>query len=212
MSELTQAPLADSLDDLDDPGGKGRNSRLLALLAVVAGLVVLGLAAFFLFFSGGGEEDLGGTVPTAQPPAAVEPKQGGDKANTKKKDKTPPVFNGSVGRDPFQPLAIEEVIVPPEAAVQPAGGTGTSDGTSSNTAPVAAPDYYLVVYRGTSGGTVTMVVNGVTYPVQVGDLFPDRAAGPFKVERVIDGGKKVVIKFGSETYELTQKKVLSIKI
>jgi hypothetical protein len=211
MSDLMQAPPEDGLDSRDDAGGGGRNSRLIALLAVAAGVVVLGLAAFFLFFSGGGEEDLGGTVPSAQPPVVVEPKKGDAKANGKK-DKTPPVFNGAVGRDPFQPLAIEEVVVPAEPAAPPADGTATSDGSNTGAAPAAAPDYYLVVYRGSTGGTISMVVNGVTYPVQVGDLFPDRAAGPFKVERVIDGGKKVVVKFGSETYELTKKKVLSIKI
>jgi len=207
MSELMQAPPASDLDGLEASGESGRSSRLIALLAVGAGLVVLGLAAFFLFFSGGGDE-LAGAVPGAQPSASAEP--GKQKAG--KKDKAPPVFDSAVGRNPFQPLAVEEVVVAPTAEVAPGGATGGTAGTDGAAAPIAPPDYYLVAYRGESGGTVTMVVNGVTYQVVSGDLFPDRAAGPFKMERVTDGGKKVVIRFGSETYEVPKNKVLTIKL
>ena len=207
MSELMQAPPESGLDGLEASGESGRNSRLIALLAIGAGLVVLGLAAFFLFFSGGGDE-VAGTVPGAQPSAPVDP--GNDKAG--KKDKKPPKFDSSVGRNPFQPLAIEEIVVEPTPEAAPTGATGGTTGTDGGSAPAAAPDYYLVVYRGASGGTASIVVNGVTYDVGPGDLFPDRAAGPFKLERVTDGGKQAVIRFGSETYEVPKNKVLTIKL
>ncbi len=106
-------------------------------------LLVLGLGAYFLFLSGGEEEDLG-PVPSA---AGAEPTEDPVKKNKgSKKDKAPKNVNAdfTVGRDPFVPLAVEKVSVPDE----PAADTTTTDISSSttktggggtSTAPAATP-------------------------------------------------------------------------
>lgn len=195
MSDLMQAPSQSELPPLDGGASEGRSSRLLVLVAVAGGLVVLGLAAFFLFFSGSGEEELG-PVPAAPQQQADN---GGKKQGEGKQDTVPPVYQDTVGRDPFQPLAAEELVVPePSAAPTPPADT-------TGEPPALAPDYYQASLKAIEGTSATIIVNGVAYTVEAGDRFPDTATGPFQLVRIAEDGKSVYIKWGSESYELTFK-------
>lgn len=116
-------------------GPAGGRRRLFMALGGAAVLLVLGLGAYFLLLSGGEEDDLG-VVPSG---AAALPTDGagnndnGTKNKGTKGDDTVPGkvdSNFTVGRDPFEPLAAEQVV----ETVAPAGDTtGTSTGTSTDT-------------------------------------------------------------------------------
>lgn len=197
MSDLMQAPHDSGLEPLDEAAGGNRN-RMLAVVGIAAGVVVLGLAAFFLFFSGGGDE-VYAPPPKGNPPAAEQ--QGGK--NHGKDNAVPPVYQGEVGTDPFQPLAAEEVVQPPEP--DPTASAAPSDGVA------LSPDYYQVSIASIDGGQTTLVVNGVAYTLTVGARFPDTTTGPFQLEQVAADGSSVTLKYGSETVTIKKNQGYSVK-
>ena len=108
-----QSPVVD--DGSTDGAGQ---KRLLLVVGGAALLLVLGLGAYFLFLSGGEEEDLG-PVPSAAGSQPTEDPVKKDKGS--KKDKAPKDVNAdfTVGRDPFVPLSVEAVNEPEPAPEPP---------------------------------------------------------------------------------------------
>jgi hypothetical protein len=211
MSDLMQAPANESLGGEETEGTNGKG-RVLALLGILAGVVVIGLAAFFLFFSGGSEEDLG-PVPSAGGNPSQPADTGKDDGSGEGQGELPPEYDGVVGRDPFQPLAAEEVVPPPapKPSAQPSSGNGgnpePNPGPTSSEQPSepSGTTAYRVTFVGVDGAVAIFDVNGKTTRVKQGKLFPSTDEGPFKLLALSEdpgsGDPVATIVFGSETPE-----------
>jgi hypothetical protein len=204
----------------DGSSGDGSQRRLLLVVGGAALLLVLGLGAYFLFLSGGDEEDLG-TVPNATGSQPVEDGKKDKKA--KKDDKVSDKVNVkfTVGRDPFAPLAVEAVVEPPPekdttsdtSSTDTTKGSGTKSGTGGNTpAPTTSPapaptqdavSSYEVTLRSVDlkKNTAVIEVDGKRYLLKVKDLFPNTKTGPFKLTGVSETGSgkaTATVVFGSD--------------
>jgi hypothetical protein len=101
-------------------------------------------------------------------------------------------FQVSQPRDPFRPLVTEESPVAGQPGVGGSGGSGSGGFNPQGTVIV------LQDIRDTSGVLrATVVVNGVTYDVGVGETF----AGSYKVLSLT--ATKGVFIFGDTAFELT---------
>ncbi len=207
----TESPIID--DGSTDGGGQ---RRLLLVVGGAALLLVLGLGAYFLFLSGGGEEELA-PVPSA---AGAQPVEDGKKdKTTKKDDKAPNKTNikFTVGSDPFAPLAAEAVIEPDPVSndttsTGTSNGSGTKSGGGSTPAPTAAPtpaptqdaaSTYEVTLRSVDlkQNSAVIVVEGKRYSVKVKEMFPSSDIGPFKligVGQLSSGKDTALVVFGSD--------------
>jgi hypothetical protein len=208
MSDRVSAePLPGSEPDSSSDGSR----RTLLVVGGLAVLLVLGAGVYFLFLSGGGEDDLG-TVPSAAAPLASASPEA-----TKSKVPGGSDKNFHVGRDPFAPLSVEaEKLAPPDTTDsstdptdQPTdppgtgGGTntgGTNGGGTYTTAPTTSPttpaptssptkdpnppvSQYKVTLKSVdvAKDSATIEVNGKRYVVKVKDLFTNSNTGPFKL-------------------------------
>ena len=213
MSDTLQAP-DETVVDLSSDDGAGDNRRKLMLLGGLAGLLVLGAAVYFLFLSGGSSTDTFTPIPQGQPVASPS-------ASATDGTKLPDKFQGTVGHDPFQPLAAEAVVIEPTTAPTTSTGTGTGTGTTPTTAPVVIPTTvvtppptttpttpapvtrYAVTVNSVNGGknSAVITVNGKRYTVSVKDNFPSATTGPFDLVRVgqLPSGKDTAtVVFGSD--------------
>lgn len=229
-------PIAD-----EGASSDGGQRRLLLVVGGAALLLVLGLAGYFLFLSGGDDEEAFGPLPTAGTAAPDETTGGKDKAS--KKDKKVPNdvdANFTVGRDPFTPLGVEAVTVSSETTTETtdttsdtSGTTTTNSGGNTGAAPAPAPTSsstptptptadtvtsYKVTLRSVDFGKDTAVieVNGKRYPVKVKDMFTNSKTGPFKLTRVgeLPNGKDTAtVIFGSDApVELVVKDTVVFKL
>lgn len=203
-----QSPTTD-----DGSSADGGQRRLLMAVGGGALLLVLGLGAYFLFLSGGEEEDLG---PVPSGASALPDDTNGMKDKNSKKDETVPAavdVDFAIGRDPFIPLAAE-AVPEPAAPVEDPGtdpvtdpgtdpGTGGGGGTQPDPVPTPTPaptsspspsptptedpvTSYKVTVKSVDAGKESAVieVNGKRYVVKVKDLFTNSKTGPFKLTRV----------------------------
>lgn len=207
----------------DGSTGSGRQRRLLIAVGGAAVLLVLGLGAYFLFLSGGGEEDLG-PVPSAAGAVPANANgndnngnsgNGGNKGGDKGDDSVPAKVdtNYAVGRDPFQPLAAEAVPEPvasPQDTTDTSTDTSTDTGTGTGTTPSPSPtaDTGATTFSVTitsvkaAQNSAVIDVNGQSYAVKVGEMFTDNQTGPFKLVSVgkLPSGKDTgTVTFGSES-------------
>lgn len=196
------------IDDGSSDGGSQR--RLLLVVGGAALLLVLGLGAYFLFLSGGDEEDLG-PVPSA---AGAQPVDEGKKDKKAKKDDSVPNkvnVKFTVGRDPFAPLAAEAVVEPAPVADDTSGTNTTKSGTKGGegtTTPTPAPTQdvvstYQVTLRSVDlkKNTAVIEVDGKRYSVKTKDMFPSSDIGPFKligVGELASGKDTALVVFGSD--------------
>ena len=192
-----------------EPTSSSSDRSRLFLLGGVAGVVLLGILAYFLFFAGGDADQAADTATTpvvpaapsdAEPPAAA-PQQ---RLNAK-----------SFGRDPFKALIVEApaVVAPVAPVVDPAvaapstGGT-TSDGTSTGgvSSPAAtSPHSFRVVSVAPDNSTITVNVDGKRYSnLRAGEVF----ASFFKV-RLISGASNS-FQYGEERFNVLGNKRLTI--
>ncbi len=202
----TQSPTID-----DGSGAGGSRRRLIMVVGGAALLLVLGLGAYFLFLSGGEEEDLG-LVPSGAAAQQDESNGKKDKGN-KGDDKVPAEVdtNFAVGRDPFAPLPAEEVIPAPEPKPDPTTDT-SGDGTGTTPEPTPTPTptptvdavtTYDVTLRSVNLGkdTAVIVVDGKRYSVKAKEMFPSSDIGPFKligVGELSSGQDTALVVFGSD--------------
>ncbi|HVQ88305.1 MAG TPA: hypothetical protein VMT88_08985 [Actinomycetes bacterium] len=214
MSETMQAPIEGEAEPVGSSAAGNR--RLLIALAAVAGVVVVGAAVYFLFLSGGSEEELGAIPQSPVVAATDDANANGDDQNsgdgTKAGDKVPVKYDGNVGRDPFQPLALETEAPPATAAPtdQP-----TSAPTDAPTDPVTDPTTNPTSSSGTDSTSFVVVVksvnvardkavvsvNGSKYTVSTDEVFPSPDIGPFQVVRLgkTDSNRGVVkVLYGSD--------------
>jgi hypothetical protein len=205
------------IDDGSPSGGSQR--RLLVVVGGAALLIVIGLGAYFLFLSGGEEEDLG-PVPSA---AGAQPVEEGDvakKDKKAKKDTVPGNLNVkfTVGRDPFAPLAVEAVAEPAEVPEDTSDTTKSTDtksgGGSSTPAPTASPapapaptqdaatSYEVTLLSvDLKKENAVIEVDGKRYLLSVKDMFPNTKTGPFKLTAVGENGAgkaTATVVFGSD--------------
>ena len=222
---------AEPVDAVDDAGAASGQKRMLMIVGGLAALLVLGLAVYFLFLSGGGDEEDFGALPPAAPAPANTDDTKKDGKNDADQGTVPEEFSGNLGRDPFVPLSVEKVVET-EAPVEPTDtttNTGTDGGTNPapaptvNPAPTSSPkptptddpDPQTTTYKVTllsvnvAKGEAKLEVNGKSYVVKEGKLFTNTKSGPFKLLSVseLPNGKDVArVKFGSDApVELTAK-------
>jgi hypothetical protein len=223
----------ESLEGLDDTPAAGGQRRLLLLVGAAAAVLVLGLAGYFLFLSGGGEEDLDPVPQSA--PAPADTKEKGDKKGGKD-DTTPAQVDDDfqVGQDPFQPLAVEAVAAPPaEEPVDDVGtdtaDTGSTGGDISTPAPVPTvtvtaepkPTEEPVTYKvklisvDLVKKKATIEVDGKRYLLAVKDMFPSSKTGPFQLTGVGEAGSgkaTATVVFGAEApVELIEQDAVTFK-
>jgi len=225
-TEPPQAPDADS-------SGSGQR-RLLLVVGGLAALLVVGLGAYFLFLSGGADDEELGVVSAAPAPVETDEPKG-----DKKDDTVPnPVDDDiEVGRDPFKPLPQEAVIeesstvddsdTTDDGAVIDNGGTGSGTGGTQPTKPPTVnpspspsptetkdPDVvtsYKVTLKSidVKKDSAVIEVNGKRYVVKVGKLFTSATQGPFKLTKVAElpnGKDTAQVRFGADApVELIQK-------
>ena len=200
-------------------------------------LLVLGLGAYFLFLSGGDEEDLG---PVPSGASAVPDESKGKKDKGSKGDDTVPAdvdTNFTVGRDPFLPLAAEQVVVVPEPVADDTttdtstggGGTGTAPKpaptVSSDPTPTPSPtptEDAVTSYKVTllsvdvRKDSAVIEVDGKRYLLDVKDMFTNSKTGPFKLTAVGElrsGKDTATVVFGSDApVELVAKETVVFKL
>jgi hypothetical protein len=221
-TEPQQAP-----DEASTTASDSRRQKLL-LFGGLAGLLVLGIAVYFLFLSGGSaSEDALGPVPQGTPLPSTSPTNGGQQGP----DNKPGNVQVVVGHDPFAPLAVEATESPTPSASSTGvdTGTGTNTGTNSGTgtgnqpqpttsptvistpsstptqtqSPDPQPTSYKVTLKSVNVGkdSATIVVNGKRYVVKVQNLFTNSKTGPFKLTWVgqrADGKDTAKVVFGSD--------------
>ena len=223
-TEQPQAPEGDS------SGSSQR--RLIVLVVGLAALLVVGLGAYFLFLSGGSDDEDFEVIRSAPAPVETDAPKG-----DKKDDTVPTKIDDDieVGRDPFKPLPQEAVKQEPvtvddtdpvdDGAVIDNGGSGTG-GTQPTKAPTVNPTpspsptetkdpdvvtSYKVTLRSVDvkKDSAVIEVNGKRYVVKVGKLFTSTTQGPFKLTRVAElpNGKDTAnVRFGADApVELIEK-------
>jgi hypothetical protein len=206
----------------------GNRSKLLALGAG-AGVLVLAVAGYFLFFSGGSSTT--GTPAVLPTHAVPVPSASAPAAGPAKPAKITPK---SFGHDPFKPLVQP---ADPAGAVGGAGtstttgttagtGTGTTTGTGTGTttgttvggtgtgtgtttgvtSPTPTKAYrFQVLHVSSDNRTIDVRVNGVAHTgLRVGEVF----ASIFKVRFI--GGVTNSFQIGDETFNVVGGKAVSL--
>ena len=225
-TEPPQAPEADS---------SGPNQRrLLLLVGGLAALLVVGLGVYFLFLSGGSDDEGFEVIRSAPAPEETDAPKG-----DKKDDTVPTKIDDDieVGRDPFKPLPQEAVKVESvtvddaepvdDGAVINNGGSGPgTGGTQPSPVPTVKPTpspsptetkdpdvvtSYKVTLKSVDvkKDSAVIEVNGKRYVVKADKMFPSTKQGPFKLVRIgeLPSGKETAtVRFGADApVELIQK-------
>jgi hypothetical protein len=211
MSNTLQRPPIEDVVSGPDGGVDGGQRRTVLAVVLVAGLLVLGAATYFLFLSGGSSDENLGVVTSGAPKAAPVDGKKSNQANNNDKVPQQVDANVQVGRDPFAPLAAEApVVTEPDPNSVPGTGTGTTgttgDGSTNPTTPVDTTTnetvYSLTVKSvNANKGTADIDINGKVYTVSTGDVFPSETTGPFKlvkVSRSDSGQGQARVIFGSD--------------
>lgn len=129
----------------DDPASSRRN---LLVAGGALGLLGLGAAAYFLLSSGG--STAAGPGPAHRASASASPSQPAAGASPRA---GLPVFNGSLGRDPFAvPARVTTALEPPGGATGPAGNGAAP--AAPATLPVPLPSGGAPPVAGAGGGLV----------------------------------------------------------
>jgi hypothetical protein len=191
-------------------------SRLF-LFGGIAGVVLVGILAYFLFFAGGGDDTATDTPATPVAPAAPN-----DAAEAPAAAPQQRLNAKSFGRDPFKALIVETAVVEAPVAETPvavtpvtSGGTttdttsgssgtsGTTDGTSSPAA--TSPHSFRVLSVAPDNSTITVKVDGKRYDnLRAGEVF----ASFFKVRLI--GGAVNSFQYGEERFNVLGNKRLTI--
>lgn len=219
MSDTVAHEPLEGLDDTANASGGSR--RLLMLVAGGAAVLVLALAVYFLFLSGGEEEVAG---PAAPVPAPTAPEKAGKGDKDKGGSDVPKEIDKdfAVGRDPFQPLAVEAVVEDTAVTDDTVTGTGTDPVADPGTpapAPTVAPQPAPTVDPTTTYQVklisvdlvkekATIAVDGKRYVVAVQVTFPSTKTGPFQLTSVGErpsGKDTATVVFGADApVELVQ--------
>lgn len=219
MSESTipfqgqTAVLDRPLPDPDPVGGGGGSRSKLFLLTGLAAVLVMAVAAYFLFVAGGEDAPVangGAAVAGPDPAPAAE-------APAAKQGKKQRIAPRNFGRDPFKPLIVEAPPAAPVGAAVPVGqppltgSTGSTGGTTTvtvpeTTTPAATTSHsFRVLDTAPDNGSVTVKVDGETYRnLKAGEVFADF----FKV--VLIGGQVNSFQYGEEKFNVIGSKRLTI--
>ena len=204
---LAEAP-ADLPSNDDDQGQAGGDRRRLLIIGgAVLGVIVLGLAAWFLLFSGGSANDQSGTVPpapakpsasAAPQPKAAAPAAGAGAAAAAK-------FSGNLGRDPFTPL-YPAAAAPAAGGSQAAAGASSGSSTSSGTTAASSGGTPVSIEMvSVDASSATLTVDGKKYTPKVGDVF----ATNFKLYGLFDS-RCAGILYGDKSIPLCEGDVTTV--
>jgi hypothetical protein len=132
MSEsVLTAPAPPQGGDHEAPGKRGPDRRVL-LFGVLAAVVIVAVAAYFLVLHKSSPSPATATNPVAGAPAVHPMAAPAPSAQAT----IPATYNDAVGRDPFAPLYTPPAASP-SAAPSPSAGTGTTTGTANGTGTAA---------------------------------------------------------------------------
>jgi hypothetical protein len=202
-----------------EPEGTGGNRRTLMALAGLGLLLVLGVAAYFLFFTGG--SDPAPATPTAASGGTAAQPSAAPVAPVPVKPATLPKISAkNFGTDPFNALVTEPTAGDPAATgdtAAAAGSTATTTDTGSTasnpdtttttaTKPTGSQAYrFQVVKVAADNSTVDVKVNGKSYKgLQAGEVF----AKIFKVRFV--SGQVNSFQIGDEVFNVNGSKAVTI--
>ena len=207
---MTQTPVPEIA-----PSDGGNRAKLL-VLGGLAAVLVLGLVAYFLVFSGGGEDEDAAAAPK---PVAAAPAPAAKAPAATKPAKKERISAKSFGRDPFKPLIVEAVAseattVPVTGAVTGGATTGTATGgTTAGSAPqpgtttpsTSTAHSFRVVAVAPDNSAITVKVDGKVYRnLKAGEVF----AAYFKVRLI--SGQVNSFQFGDEKFNVIGTKKLTI--
>jgi len=185
-----------------DPTGSSRNPLL--IVGGVAGAAVLGIAAWLLLFSGGGDDE---TADRVAGPVRSGPKTPG-KAATRpppapKPKPVPTRFDSDTGRNPFRSLATPP---PVSSAPVPNDPISTVGGVTPDTGgvPGTVPGTGGTGTGGTGTGTPTVVPGKGTESAQSGELSQSatvpRVPSIVRLTTVAATNSSANVLVGSQTY------------
>jgi hypothetical protein len=201
MSQTTPfgTPAAPAPPDTPEPETGPERDRT-KLIVVVAGVLVLAVAAWFFFLRGGDEPlpDTGSALPTA---AKAAPGADGAKATDKAADadadtdadadrELPDVYDGGAGRDPFKPLVHQEEQKA-ETAGQPAAAAGAPAAATTGGAPLTG----LAAAPGVPGLQPTGPET-VAAPASPVDVTLEKISRDDKAAKLTVGGQSYKAKVG----------------
>ncbi len=213
MSEQTfspgaPAPVSDPDGGVEESGSAGRMSRKTVLVAGAVGLVIA-VAAYFLFFSGGSSDpsaDTGGVVPKATAPAGTKVKPAVSASASAKPGALPPVQSGSIGRDPFKPLINPPAPTPTAVAASPSTAPSTSASSGTTVPTSGVPNILTVTKVDQAAGVVGSTVNGKAYSAVLGGTF----AKYFKLIAIGPTASCAVFQYGDVTVPLCKGQSLTL--
>jgi len=208
MSEQTFSPgaVAPEVDGVGeaDEASAGRSRKTIFVAAGVGLLVAV--AAYFLFFSGGSDNssaDLGGAVakPSASAGVSKLPSASASAAVTT----LPVVQVGKAGRDPFKALVVAPVATTAATAPSPTATPTASTGTSG-VPTTGVPNLLKVTRVDPIAGVVDSSVNGKPYAAMLGMTF----AKYFKLIAIGPTATCAVFQYGDATVPLCKGQSLTL--
>jgi hypothetical protein len=191
-----------------ETAGRAR-PKPLVLGGVVAGVLVLALAAYFLLFSGGGSDTAAsGTVPKGVASAGTGV---GTKAPSAAKpvvSKVPATVGSASARDPFAPLVVPTTASSATStAASSAAGSGSSATTTTTSVPAGLVENVTLNKLGSSSVSADVTVNGVKYTgVKPGVVF----AKYFSLDAAVVGST-ATFHFGDSTFTLAVGKATTVR-
>ena len=202
MSDQTFAPGAVSNDEPVETTDELKGGRAVKTWMVATAVgVVVAIAAYFLFFSGGSEDpaaDQSGAVPKPVPSTAPSTVV---KPSASAVPSTLPVTHvGTTGRDPFAPLLVAPVPAAPTTAPSASTAPTTAPSASSSTGvpTTGVPNVLSVTKVDTTAGVVSSTVNGKAYSAVLGGTF----AKYFKLIGIGPSASCAVFQYGDSTVPL----------
>jgi len=208
-STALATPPAPAAADFDGAPAGGNRGKLLALGGVAA-VVLLAMASYFLFFSGGSDT----AAPAAQKPIrpSVAPSTA---ASAPAVAKQPRLSAKRFGRDPFKALIVEAPAPAASAGSTDTSATGTGttstgttgdSATTTTTTPTQTTSHsFRVVNVAPDNSSVTVKVDGKLYTnLRAGEVF----ATYFKV--ILISGTTNAFQYGEEKFNVLGTKRITI--
>jgi hypothetical protein len=205
MSEQTFSPGAVAADAPADAGEQtGGRSYKTWIVAAAVGLVVA-VAAYFLFFSGGSQDPAAdGSGLVTKPAVSTAPSTAPSASASAPARTLPATQVGTSGRDPFKPVVTAPS--PAASSAAPSASPSTSATTASGLPTSGVPNVLSVTKVDSAAGVVATTVNGKAYSAVLGGTF----AKYFKLIAVGPTASCAVFQYGDATVPLCKGQSLTL--